>query len=75
MIQRYGIRKISRFVSGIISIFARDMEKIEKHLQELVSAYMADWYDLTITTFEFQQTRKEFKGDITLVVAISNKTL
>ncbi|MGC6403153.1 MAG: arginine--tRNA ligase [Flavobacteriaceae bacterium] len=43
------------------------MENIEKHLQELVSAYIADWYDLTITTFEFQQTRKEFKGDITLV--------
>ncbi|MEL0298949.1 MAG: arginine--tRNA ligase [Flavobacteriaceae bacterium] len=43
------------------------MENIEKHLQELVSAYIADRYDLTITTFEFQQTRKEFKGDITLV--------
>ncbi|MEL0263097.1 MAG: arginine--tRNA ligase, partial [Flavobacteriaceae bacterium] len=43
------------------------MENIEKHLQGLVSAYIADRYDLTITTFEFQQTRKEFKGDITLV--------
>lgn len=43
------------------------MENIEKHLQGLVSVYIADRYDLTITTFEFQQTRKEFKGDITLV--------
>ena len=51
----------------IIFIFARTMENIEKHLQELVSKYIEATYDLTLNTFEFQQTRKEFKGDITLV--------
>ena len=39
-----------------------------KHFDPILSAFLSDEYSVTIDSFEFQLTRKEFEGDITLVV-------
>ncbi len=41
---------------------------ILKTLQQAVSTALLNKYDITVNQFEFQATRKDFEGDITLVV-------
>ena len=44
------------------------MKALSDHLSPLIANYLATNYQVDIKQFEFQHTRKEFEGDITLVV-------
>ena len=52
---------------GIIFIFA-PMGKTNNSLKELLQQALHSCYGITTETLEVQQTRKEFDGDVTLVV-------
>jgi arginyl-tRNA synthetase len=41
---------------------------LEQILSEHIKQFLSEAYQTNVENFEFQQTRKEFKGDITLVV-------
>lgn len=41
---------------------------LEAQLSKYVTKYIQDNHDIDVQSFEFQLTRKEFKGDLTLVV-------
>lgn len=41
---------------------------IQLELSQLISEYLAKKYEVEVNDFEFQSTRKEFEGDLTLVV-------
>mgnify|MGYP002279425972 CR=1 FL=1 len=41
---------------------------LETQLSNYISAFLQDTHQVDIDSFEFQQTRKEFEGDLTLVV-------
>lgn len=42
--------------------------QIQLELSQLISEYLAKKYEVEVNDFEFQSTRKEFEGDLTLVV-------
>lgn len=44
------------------------MKALSDQLSPALTSFLAASYTIDITEFEFQQTRKEFEGDITLVV-------
>lgn len=44
------------------------MKALSDQLSPALTSFLATSYTIDITEFEFQQTRKEFEGDITLVV-------
>lgn len=44
------------------------MKALSDHLSPLIANYLSAHYQVDIDQFEFQHTRKEFDGDITLVV-------
>ena len=44
------------------------MKALSDHLSPLIANYLATNHQVDIEQFEFQHTRKEFEGDITLVV-------
>ncbi|MDC1029761.1 arginine--tRNA ligase [Flavobacteriaceae bacterium] len=44
------------------------MKALSDQLSPALASFLATSYTIDITEFEFQQTRKEFEGDITLVV-------
>lgn len=44
------------------------MKTLSDHLSLVLSDYLSSEYQVDIQQFEFQQTRKEFEGDVTLVV-------
>lgn len=44
------------------------MKALSDHLSPVLSNYLASNHKVEIEQFEFQHTRKEFEGDITLVV-------
>lgn len=44
------------------------MKALSDHLSPALSDYLSSEYQVDIQQFEFQQTRKEFDGDVTLVV-------
>ena len=44
------------------------MKSLSEHLSSVLSDYLSSKYQVDLQQFEFQQTRKEFEGDITLVV-------
>ena len=39
-----------------------------QHFTDSVSRFLNSEFQVTVASFEFQQTRKEFEGDITLLV-------
>lgn len=41
---------------------------LEAQLSKYITKYIQDNHDIDVQSFEFQLTRKEFKGDLTLVV-------
>ncbi len=53
---------------GFIIIFALYMESLEQSLSQSVSDHLCSAYDLLDPKLEFQATRKDFEGDITLVL-------
>ena len=44
------------------------MNKLYNKLSKEISEYFNDKYDISLTLFDFQLTRKEFDGDVTLVI-------
>lgn len=44
------------------------MKEISHQLSPIIAAFLAENYGVNIQEFEYQQTRKEFEGDITVVV-------
>lgn len=44
------------------------MKVLADHLSKAISQFLSEKKEIKIENFEFQQTRKEFEGDITLVV-------
>ncbi len=44
------------------------MKALADHLSKAISQFLSEKKEIKIENFEFQQTRKEFEGDITLVV-------
>jgi arginyl-tRNA synthetase len=44
------------------------MQSLTQQISEALKPYLKETFDLTVLEFEFQATRKEFEGDLTLVV-------
>ena len=44
------------------------MQSLTQQISEALKPYLKETFDLTVPQFEFQATRKEFEGDLTLVV-------
>ena len=44
------------------------MQSLTQQISEALKPYLKETFDLTVPEFEFQATRKEFEGDLTLVV-------
>ena len=44
------------------------MDKLEHTLSKSISTFLKSNFDLTVDHFEFQLTRKDFEGDLTLVL-------
>lgn len=44
------------------------MQSLTQQISEALKPYLKQTFDLTVPEFEFQATRKEFEGDLTLVV-------
>ena len=44
------------------------MQSLTQQISEALKPYLKETFDLTVTNLEFQATRKEFEGDLTLVI-------
>ena len=44
------------------------MQSLTQQISEALKPYLKETFDVTVSQFDFQATRKEFEGDLTLVV-------
>ena len=51
-----------------IFILAPEMDSLEQALSHKVTEFLTSAYDLSDPKLEFQATRKDFEGDVTLVL-------